>query len=161
MNIKQDGISPNAGRLLWAGFMAILAAGVGFGIRGAIFSDWVKAFNFTGLETGLINGAGFTGFCFGIVIGGVIVDRVLGNTPASRAGLRGNSRPIQTKFGSVCPDAAGGDFITSVDGQPVTTFDDILIYLARYTSPGDTITLNVIRDGKNVDLPLTLAPRPN
>ena len=76
MNIKQDGIAPNAGRLLWAGFMAILAAGVGFGIRGAIFNDWVKAFNFTGLETGLINGAGFTGFCFGIVIGGVIVDRV-------------------------------------------------------------------------------------
>jgi len=76
MNIKQDGISPNAGRLLWAGFMAILAAGVGFGIRGAIFNDWVKAFNFTGLETGLINGAGFTGFCFGIVVGGVIVDRV-------------------------------------------------------------------------------------
>jgi MFS family permease len=76
MNIKQDGIAPNAGRLLWAGFMAILAAGVGFGIRGAIFTDWVKAFNFTGLETGLIGGAGFTGFCFGIVIGGIIVDRI-------------------------------------------------------------------------------------
>jgi hypothetical protein len=54
MNIKRDGLTPNAGRLLWAGFMAILAAGVGFGIRGAIFTDWVKAFNFTGLETGLI-----------------------------------------------------------------------------------------------------------
>jgi len=76
MNIKQDGLTPNAGRLLWAGFMAILAAGVGFGIRGAIFSDWVKAFNFTGLETGLINGAGFTGFCFGIIIGGVICDKI-------------------------------------------------------------------------------------
>ena len=24
MNIKEDGISPNAGRLLWAGFVAIL-----------------------------------------------------------------------------------------------------------------------------------------
>ena len=56
--------------------MAILAAGVGMAIRGAIFNDWVKAFNFTGLQIGLINGAGFTGFCFGIIIGGVIVDRV-------------------------------------------------------------------------------------
>jgi len=56
--------------------MAILAAGVGFAIRGGIFGDWVHAFNFTNLETGLINGAGFTGFCFGIIIGGVIVDKV-------------------------------------------------------------------------------------
>ncbi|MBL9173290.1 MAG: MFS transporter [Verrucomicrobiales bacterium] len=56
--------------------MAILAAGIGFAIRGAIFNDWVKAFNFTGLETGLINGAGFTGFCFGIIIGGIVVDKV-------------------------------------------------------------------------------------
>lgn len=71
-----NGIAPNAKRLLWAGFMAILAAGVGFGIRGAIFGDWVKAFNFTGLETGLIGGAGFTGFCFGIMIGGVVVDKI-------------------------------------------------------------------------------------
>ncbi len=69
-------IAANAKRLLFAGFMAILAAGVGFAIRGGIFNDWVQAFNFTGLEIGLINGAGFTGFCFGIIIGGIIVDRV-------------------------------------------------------------------------------------
>ena len=75
-NGKNDAIAPNAKRLLWAGFMAILAAGIGFGIRGAIFADWVRAFNFTGLETGLIGGAGFTGFCFGIIIGGIIVDKI-------------------------------------------------------------------------------------
>ena len=40
MKIKEDGIAPNAGRLLWAGFMAILAAGVGFGIRGGILANW-------------------------------------------------------------------------------------------------------------------------
>ena len=27
-------------RLLWAGFVAILAAGVGFAIRGGIFDNW-------------------------------------------------------------------------------------------------------------------------
>jgi len=69
-------IASNAKRLLFAGFMAILAAGVGAAIRGGIFGDWVAAFNFTGLQVGLINGAGFTGFCFGIIIGGVIVDKV-------------------------------------------------------------------------------------
>src|SRR5436190_20773194 len=71
-----SGIANNAKRLLFAGFMAILAAGVGAAIRGGIFGDWVSAFNFTQLQVGLINGAGFTGFCFGIIIGGVIVDKV-------------------------------------------------------------------------------------
>src|SRR4051794_15869030 len=75
-NVDNTPIAANAKRLLFAGFMAILAAGMGFAIRGGIFGDWVQAFNFTGLEIGLINGAGFTGFCFGIIIGGVIVDKV-------------------------------------------------------------------------------------
>jgi len=70
------GIAPNAKRLLFAGFMAILAAGVGAAIRGGIFGNWVSDFNFTGLQVGLINGAGFTGFCFGIIIGGIVVDKV-------------------------------------------------------------------------------------
>src|ERR1051325_5003936 len=76
MNIRKDGIAPNAGRLLWAGFMAILAAGVGFGIRGGILANWGAEFGFTGQQLGDINGAGFTGFCFGIIIGGVIVDKI-------------------------------------------------------------------------------------
>lgn len=76
MNIKQDGITPNAGRLLWAGFMAILAAGVGFGIRGGILANWRAEFGFTAVELGKIGGAGLTGFCFGIIIGGVIVDKI-------------------------------------------------------------------------------------
>src|ERR1041384_6368356 len=75
-SVSNEAIAPNAKRLLFAGFMAILAAGTGLAIRTGIFDDWVKSFNFTGLEIGLINGAGFTGFCFGIIIGGVIVDKI-------------------------------------------------------------------------------------
>ena len=66
----------NANRLLWAGFMAILAAGVGFGIRGGILATWGAEFGFTAQQLGEITGAGFTGFCFGIIIGGVIVDKI-------------------------------------------------------------------------------------
>src|SRR5881227_4272886 len=73
---SNEGIAPNAKRLLWAGFMAILAAGVGFAIRGGIFEISRAKFGFTGLEVGLINGAGFTGFCFGIIIGGIIADKI-------------------------------------------------------------------------------------
>lgn len=73
---SQDAIAPNAYRLLWAGFMAILAAGVGFAIRGGILDNWGREFGFTGSELGTIGGAGFTGFCFGIIIGGVIADKI-------------------------------------------------------------------------------------
>lgn len=63
-------------RLLWAGFMAILAAGVGFAIRGGIFDNWAGEYGFTGAQLGAIGGAGFSGFCFGIILGGVIVDKI-------------------------------------------------------------------------------------
>src|SRR6266516_2121436 len=76
MNIRQDGIAPNAGRLLWAGFAAILAAGIGLGIRGGILANWGTDFGFTATQLGDINGAGFTGFCFGIIIGGLLCDKI-------------------------------------------------------------------------------------
>jgi MFS family permease len=56
--------------------MAILAAGIGFGIRGGILANWAADFGFTGAQLGAIGGAGFTGFCFGIIIGGVVVDKI-------------------------------------------------------------------------------------
>jgi MFS family permease len=56
--------------------MAILAAGVGFAIRGGIFDNWGAEFGFTATQLGVIGGAGFTGFCFGIIIGGVICDKI-------------------------------------------------------------------------------------
>lgn len=63
-------------RLLWAGFMAILAAGLGFAIRGGIFADWSREFGFSATELGQIGGAGFTGFCFGILVGGFLADKI-------------------------------------------------------------------------------------
>ncbi len=71
-----NGVTPNAKRLLWAGFTAILAAGVGFAIRGGILDNWGREFGFTGLQLGAIGGAGFTGFCFGIIVGGVVADKI-------------------------------------------------------------------------------------
>ncbi len=73
---RADAIAPNAQRLLWAGFLAILATGIGFGIRGGILATWAADFGFTGAQLGAIGGAGLTGFCFGVIIGGLIVDRI-------------------------------------------------------------------------------------
>src|SRR2546426_4609596 len=76
VQVSNEAIVPTAKRVLIAGFMAILAAGVGFGIRGGILANWGADFGFTGQQLGDINGAGFTGFCFGIIIGGVICDKI-------------------------------------------------------------------------------------
>lgn len=75
-SVSNEGIAPNAKRLLWAGFLAILAAGIGAGVRGGILANWAADFGFTGAQLGAIGGAGFTGFCFGIIIGGVVVDKI-------------------------------------------------------------------------------------
>ncbi len=66
----------NARRLLLAGFTAILAAGMGFAIRGAILDNWGREWGFTNEQLGSISGAGFTGFCFGIIVGGFVADKL-------------------------------------------------------------------------------------
>ncbi|MCA9096391.1 MAG: MFS transporter, partial [Planctomycetaceae bacterium] len=73
-NRESGAVAPNAMRLLWAGFMAILAAGVGFAIRGGILDNWGTEYGFNGAQLGAIGGAGLSGFCFGIIIGGVLCD---------------------------------------------------------------------------------------
>lgn len=75
-NRESGAIAPNAMRLLWAGFMAILAAGVGFAIRGGILDNWGSEYNFSSTQLGTINGAGLSGFCFGIIIGGILCDKI-------------------------------------------------------------------------------------
>ena len=75
-NATDSGVAPNAKRLLAAGFMAILAAGIGFALRNGLTGEWKTLFGFTDGQVGLIGGAGFSGFCFGIIIGGVVVDKI-------------------------------------------------------------------------------------
>ena len=66
--------SANANRLLWAGFMAILAAGVGFGVRGGILGDWAREYGFTQTQVGEVTGFGLVGFGVVILIGAVLAD---------------------------------------------------------------------------------------
>jgi S1-C subfamily serine protease len=56
--------------------------------------------------------------------------------------------------------AIGGDVIIAVDGQPVDTFDDLLIYIALQTGPGQTVGLTVVRDGEETEIQVTLEERP-
>ncbi len=76
MSSRTEGIAPNAARLLWAGFTAILAAGVGFSIRAGILGDWGGQFGFTQSDLGTITGGGLTGFGIIILIGALVADKV-------------------------------------------------------------------------------------
>lgn len=68
--------APNAKRLLYAGFMAILAAGVGFSIRAGILGQWAEQYGFTMTELGAITGGGLTGFGLIILASSFIADSV-------------------------------------------------------------------------------------
>lgn len=72
----ENGIAPNAKRLLWAGFMAILAAGVGFSVRGGILGQWAEQFGFTMTELGTITGGGLTGFGLVIIVTSLFADKI-------------------------------------------------------------------------------------
>ncbi len=76
VSVSNEATASNAKRLLWAGFAAIFATAVGFAIRGGIFDNWRHEFGFTATQLGAIGGAGFTGFCFGIILGGVVADKI-------------------------------------------------------------------------------------
>ncbi len=87
-------------------------------------------------------------------IGAYVAD-VVPNGPADKAGLRAG-----TVATSLPQFKSGGDLIIAVDGKPVLVFDDLMRYLILNKSPGDEITLTVMRGDQKVDLKLTLGTRP-
>lgn len=89
---------------------------------------------------------------------GAYIASVLSSGPSAKAGLRGadDTRTIRGRQVDV-----GGDVITAINGQPVNSFDDLLIYIALQTKPGDEVTLKILRDGKYMDIVVKLEERPN
>ena len=53
--------------LFWASFFTLIAAGMGFSIRGDIIGDWGRQFGFTQTELGIITGQGLAGFGLTII----------------------------------------------------------------------------------------------
>lgn len=88
---------------------------------------------------------------------GALVLNVTSGSPAEKAGLRGGSREVTIGGEKV---NLGGDVIIAVDGHTVRRFEDIVSYLYNNTDPGQTITLSVLRQGKQLELKLTLGVLP-
>jgi S1-C subfamily serine protease len=72
---------------------------------------------------------------------GLVVRQVEPDSPAAKAGLR------------------AGDTITKVEDKEVKDFEGLVNTLARH-KPGDSLTFQVLRDGKEQDLKVTLGERP-
>ena len=51
--------------------------------------------------------------------------------------------------------------ITAIDNQPVVQMDDLIAYLADSTKVGQTVTLTILRNGKQQTVDVTLAARPS
>ena len=88
---------------------------------------------------------------------GILVIDVTSGSPADLAGLRGGNQAVIVD-GQEIP--LGGDVITSVDGIPVRTMADLVVYMERNISPRDSVDLGIIRDGKELSINVILGERP-
>lgn len=79
---------------------------------------------------------------------GLLLYTVASGGPAHAAGLRGLSRDADG-------DLVLGDVITSIDGTVIGDLDDLYRYLDR-KQIGETVQVNVVRDGKDLLLPVRL-----
>ena len=76
---------------------------------------------------------------------GVLISDVISGGSAAAAGLRGGNNP---------------DVIVSVDGREIVEFDDLLGYLVQQTVVGQTVQLQILRDGQLQTVNVTLTARP-
>ncbi len=86
---------------------------------------------------------------------GLLIVDLDANGPADRAGLR--AAQISARRGRYV--FSGGDIIVALDGQPMYSRDDLLIYLEDHFRPGDAVMVTVMRDGRAQDVQVTLGSR--
>ncbi|UCH24914.1 MAG: trypsin-like peptidase domain-containing protein [Trueperaceae bacterium] len=83
---------------------------------------------------------------------GVAIISVQAGSPAERAGLRGSQFEI-TADEQTFP--VGGDIITAIDGAAVRSGEDVQ-QIVFNKSPGDTVTLTVVRSGDELQIDVVL-----
>lgn len=88
---------------------------------------------------------------------GAYIAEIVKGGPADKAGLRGAQREINVNGHII---AVGGDVIIAIDGNPVHSFEDLLIYIALKAKPGQKVTLTIIRNGVEQQITVVLEARP-
>ena len=88
---------------------------------------------------------------------GVLVVDVTEGSPADQVMIRGGDQNV-TLAGQLI--TIGGDVITGIDGLPTRRMADLVVYMERNTSPGASVVFEIIRDGQEISLTVTLGERP-
>lgn len=84
--------------------------------------------------------------------GGALIYQVVPGSPAARAGLRGSQRVVILNNQEV---PIGGDLILSIDGEAITADDSLGRLLGRHR-PGDSIEIEIFRDGQRMTITATV-----
>jgi S1-C subfamily serine protease len=84
---------------------------------------------------------------------GLLLVEVAPDGPAARAGIRGASQFVRVGNLSV---PVGGDIITAINGRPIATRQDLIVYLETETAVGETVQVSIVRDGQEQIVPVTL-----
>ncbi|HEX9009184.1 MAG TPA: PDZ domain-containing protein, partial [Holophagaceae bacterium] len=84
---------------------------------------------------------------------GLVVDTVDPDTPAARAGLRGVQRDVRGNLIQL------GDIVLTYQGQPIKDEGQLAALLEAEQPRNDEVVLDVLRDGKVVQLKLDLKPK--
>jgi len=84
---------------------------------------------------------------------GALVQEVVADGPADKAGIRGGVAASPTEI------AAGGDLIVELDGRKINSPDDIAAAIAD-NKPGDRVAVKYLRDRKERSVQVTLGKRP-
>jgi S1-C subfamily serine protease len=88
--------------------------------------------------------------------GGLLAEVVAGG-PGEKAGLEGGDEKVRFQAGEY---RTGGDVILEADGHKVIRPDDLARFVA-YRTPGEKVTLTVLRDGEKRQVEVTLGERPD
>ncbi len=83
---------------------------------------------------------------------GILIERVLPGGAAERAGLHGGTQKAYNGNEVVM---LGGDLIVGVDGQAITTGQDLASAINEHHA-GDTVTLTIYRGRRRMDIKVTL-----
>jgi serine protease Do len=86
----------------------------------------------------------------------VLIQSVVAGGPADQADLRGGYKRFQAEADWVM---IGGDVVVQADGEAIDTVEALAELLGK-KSPGDTLTLVILRDGQETEVPVTLGSSP-
>ena len=88
---------------------------------------------------------------------GVLVVEIVAGGPADKAGIRGGYKIDNINGREI---ALGGDIIVAIDNRTVTTLENILTYIGNEKQAGETAQFNILRDGRNSQVNVTLGEMP-